>query len=50
MKELLGGGCGLMGEGNEDDKGEEIKWGEDREGKVDLLVSVDLRMSGRGLY
>ena len=39
MKHLLGARSGLMAEPNEDDKPEEIKWREDTEGKLDLLVS-----------
>ncbi|MDU3556395.1 MAG: molybdopterin-dependent oxidoreductase, partial [Staphylococcus epidermidis] len=40
----------LMAEPNEDDKPEEIKWREDTEGKLDLLVSLDFRMTATPLY
>ena len=39
-----------MAEPNEDDKPEEIKWREDTEGKLDLLVSLDFRMTATPLY
>ena len=50
MKHLLGARSGLMAEPNEDDKPEEIKWREDTEGKLDLLVSLDFRMTATPLY
>lgn len=50
MKHLLGTRSGLMAEPNEDDKPEEIKWREDTVGKLDLLVSLDFRMTATPLY
>ena len=38
------------GEPNEEDKPEEIQWREDTEGKLDLLVSLDFRMTATPLY
>ena len=49
MKHLLGTRSGLMAEPNED-KPEEIQWREDTEGKLDLLVSLDFRMTATPLY
>ena len=50
MKHLLGTRSGLMAEPNEEDKPEEIQWREDTEGKLDLLVSLDFRMTATPLY
>ncbi|PTF04757.1 nitrate reductase subunit alpha [Staphylococcus devriesei] len=50
MKHLLGARSGLMAEPNEEDKPEEIKWREDTTGKLDLLVSLDFRMTATPLY
>ena len=50
MKHLLGTRSGLLAEPNEREKPEEIKWGEDTEGKLDLLVSLDFRMTATPLY
>ena len=50
MKHLLGTRSGLMAEPNEDDKPSEIKWREDTVGKLDLLVSLDFRMTATPLY
>ncbi|PTE70149.1 nitrate reductase subunit alpha [Staphylococcus devriesei] len=50
MKHLLGARSGLMAEPNEEDKPEEIKWREDTVGKLDLLVSLDFRMTATPLY
>ena len=50
MKHLLGTRSGLPFEPNEEDKPEEIQWREDTEGKLDLLVSLDFRMTATPLY
>ena len=50
MKHLLGTKSGLMASPNETDKPEEITWREDTEGKLDLLVSLDFRMTATPLY
>lgn len=50
MKHLLGTTSGLFAEPNEEDKPEEIEWSEDVEGKLDLLVSLDFRMTSTPLY
>lgn len=50
MKHLLGTRSGLLAEPNEREKPEEIKWREDTEGKLDLLVSLDFRMTATPLY
>ena len=50
MKHLLGTKSGLLANPNENDKPEEIKWREDTEGKLDLLVSLDFRMTSTPLY
>jgi len=50
MKHLLGTKSGLLAEPNEDMKPEEIEWREDTEGKLDLLVSLDFRMTSTPLY
>lgn len=50
MKHLLGAKSGLLAEPNEEVKPEEIKWREDTEGKLDLLVSLDFRMTSTPLY
>ena len=49
MKHLLGTRSD-MAEPNEEDKPEEIQWREDTEGKLDLLVSLDFRMTATPLY
>ncbi|WP_440857750.1 nitrate reductase subunit alpha [Staphylococcus shinii] len=50
MKHLLGAKSGLLAESNEEVKPEEIQWREDTEGKLDLLVSLDFRMTSTPLY
>ncbi|WP_436962058.1 nitrate reductase subunit alpha [Staphylococcus shinii] len=50
MKHLLGAKSGLLAEPNEEVKPEEIQWREDTEGKLDLLVSLDFRMTSTPLY
>ena len=50
MKHLLGTKSALMAEPNERVKPEEIEWGEDTVGKLDLLVSLDFRMTATPLY
>src|SRR5699024_7250766 len=50
MKHLLGASDGLLASPNEDEKPEEIVWREDVEGKLDLLVSLDFRMTSTPLY
>lgn len=49
MKHLLGTRSGLMVNLTKD-KPEEIQWREDTEGKLDLLVSLDFRMTATPLY
>jgi len=50
MKHLFGAKSNLLAEPNEDMKPEEIKWREDVEGKLDLLVAVDFRMTTTPIY
>ncbi|ULG74341.1 nitrate reductase subunit alpha [Macrococcus brunensis] len=50
MKHLLGTKHGLLAEPNETEKPEEIVWREDTEGKLDLLVALDFRMTATPLY
>lgn len=50
MKHLLGTKSGLLATPNEDDKPEEIQWREETVGKLDLLVSLDFRMTATPLY
>lgn len=50
MKHLLGTKHGLLAEPNETEKPEEIVWREDTEGKLDLLVALDFRMTTTPLY
>ncbi|UXR73729.1 nitrate reductase subunit alpha [Staphylococcus sp. IVB6238] len=50
MKHLLGTKSALMAEPNEREKPEEIEWSEDTVGKLDLLVSLDFRMTATPLY
>ncbi|PBB07013.1 nitrate reductase subunit alpha [Salimicrobium humidisoli] len=50
LKHLLGASDGLMSEVNEDDKPEEIEWSEEKNGKLDLLVALDFRMTSTPLY
>lgn len=50
MKHLLGASDGLLAEPNEEQKPEEIIWREDVEGKLDLMVALDFRMTTTPLY
>ncbi len=50
MKHLLGAGDSLLAEPNEVEKPEEIVWREEVEGKLDLLVTLDFRMTATPLY
>ena len=50
MKYLLGTKSGLLASPNEDDKPDEIQWREETTGKLDLLVSLDFRMTATPLY
>ena len=50
MKHLLGTKNGLLAEMNVDEKPEEIVWRDDVEGKLDLLVSLDFRMTSTPLH
>ncbi|AKG73021.1 nitrate reductase subunit alpha [Salinicoccus halodurans] len=51
LKHLLGTKGGLLAEPNRDEKPEEINWiEEDTEGKLDLLVSLDFRMTSTPLH
>lgn len=50
MKHLLGTKSGLLATPNEDEKPEEIMWREETTGKLDLVVSLDFRMTATPLY
>ncbi|OPA76164.1 nitrate reductase subunit alpha [Paenibacillus selenitireducens] len=50
MKHLLGAGDGLLSTPNEEEKPEEITWREEVEGKLDLLVALDFRMTATPMY
>ncbi|HDR2449773.1 TPA: nitrate reductase subunit alpha [Staphylococcus aureus] len=50
MKHLLGTKSGLLATPNEDEKPEEITWREETTGKLDLVVSLDFRMTATLLY
>lgn len=50
MKHLLGTHNGLLSEPNVDEKPEEIVWRDEVEGKLDLLVSLDFRMTATPMY
>lgn len=51
LKHLLGTHDGTLSEQEEEKKTNEIKWIEDvPDGKLDLLINYDFRMSGTGLY
>ncbi|WP_410511029.1 nitrate reductase subunit alpha [Paenibacillus sp. BR2-3] len=50
MKHLLGAADGLLSTPNEEDKPEEMTWREDVEGKLDLLVALDFRMTSTPMY
>lgn len=50
MKHLLGASSGLLASPNEDMKPEEMVWRGEVEGKLDLLVALDFRMTATPLY
>lgn len=50
MKHLLGASDSLLSTPNEEDKPEEMVWREDVEGKLDLLVALDFRMTSTPMY
>ncbi|WP_210619943.1 nitrate reductase subunit alpha [Mammaliicoccus lentus] len=50
MKHLLGTKDGLLANPNETEKPEEIVWREETNGKLDLLVALDFRMTATPLY
>src|SRR5699024_3476241 len=51
LKQLLGTHEGTLSEQEEEKRTNEIKWIEEvPEGKLDLLINYDFRMSGTGLY
>ena len=50
MKHLLGASDGLLATPNVEDKPEEIVWREDVEGKLDLMVAIDFRMTSTPIY
>ena len=50
MKHLLGTKSGLLATPNENEKPEEITWREETTGKLDLVVSLDFRMTATPLY
>lgn len=51
LKYLLGTSAGILGEESEDLRTTEIKWVDEApEGKLDLLVNLEFRMSGTALY
>ncbi|MDV6378857.1 nitrate reductase subunit alpha [Sporosarcina sp. GW1-11] len=50
MKHLLGASSGLLATPNEDMKPEEMVWRDEVEGKLDLLVALDFRMTATPLY
>src|SRR5690625_2454487 len=50
MKHLLGTTSNLFAEPNESFKPEEIVWGDDVKGKLDLLIAIDFRMTTTPIY
>jgi nitrate reductase alpha subunit len=50
MKHLFGATSNLLANPNEEMKPEEIEWREDVEGKLDLLVALDFRMTTTPIY
>lgn len=50
MKHLFGASDGLLATPNEDLKPEEMAWRDDVEGKLDLLVALDFRMTATPMY
>lgn len=49
MKHMLGTSSGLLAEPNEEDKPEEMIWRDDVQGKLDLIVALDFRMTSTPL-
>lgn len=50
MKHLLGASDSLLSTPNEEDKPEEMVWRDNVEGKLDLLVALDFRMTSTPMY
>ncbi|HIW31841.1 MAG TPA: nitrate reductase subunit alpha [Candidatus Paenibacillus intestinavium] len=50
MKHLLGTSNGLLSTANEEEKPTEIVWRDEVEGKLDLLVALDFRMTSTPIY
>lgn len=50
MKHLFGASDGLLATVNDEMKPEEMVWREEVEGKLDLLVAIDFRMTATPLY
>lgn len=51
LKHLLGTSHGLLNDDHDSLRPEEIKWRDEApEGKLDLLIDLDFRMAGTGLY
>ncbi|QTD40544.1 nitrate reductase subunit alpha [Sporosarcina sp. Te-1] len=50
MKHLFGASSGLLAQPNENMKPNEVVWREEVEGKLDLLVALDFRMTATPLY
>nr|WP_186084828.1 nitrate reductase subunit alpha [Jeotgalicoccus schoeneichii] len=50
MKHLLGTKDGLLAKENDSERPDEIVWRDEVEGKLDLLVSLDFRMTATPLY
>lgn len=50
MKHLLGTSNGLLSTSNEEEKPQEIVWRDEVEGKLDLLVALDFRMTATPMY
>src|SRR5699024_12698917 len=50
MKHLFGATSNLLAEPNDEMKPEEVRWREDVEGKLDLLVALDFRMTTTPIY
>jgi len=50
MKHLFGATSNLFAEANEDLKPEEVKWREEVQGKLDLLLAIDFRMTTTPIY
>ncbi|MBB4823002.1 nitrate reductase alpha subunit [Sporosarcina luteola] len=50
MKHLFGASSGLLAQPNEDMKPNEVVWRDEVQGKLDLLVALDFRMTATPLY